>query len=432
MTEMPITTDRRAPCFSVGALENLRVIDVSKLWAGPSLTELLANLGAEVIKVEAIQSPDLWRSGGARLSVDSVGAKPAYELSPIFNAVNRNKLGVTLDLTRAEGQELLKRLVAIGDIVVENYSPRVMAKFGLDYAALSAINDRVIMISLPAYGMTGPWRDFVGFAYPTEESTGFPHFTGYEDGPPMLWGPAGADSFAGITGAVAVSAALLQRERTGTGQYIDLSQVEALTTWLGPQMIDYCWNGTQAKRSGNRDLQMAPHGCYRAGGEDCWVVVAVEDDRQWLALCEVLGRADWAARGDLAEVAGRRELEDELDRGISSWTAGLDHREAAQILQHAGVAAAPVLKGDELISDPHLRARGFIEWHDRAWVGSRAHTGMWAKLSRTPGTIRFPAPQLGEHNDHVLRGLLGLGQDEMADLEQRKIIGTAPTVKVAF
>jgi crotonobetainyl-CoA:carnitine CoA-transferase CaiB-like acyl-CoA transferase len=423
MTELPITA---------GALGNLRVIDVSKLWAGPSLTELLANLGAEVIKVEAVQSPDLWRSGGARLSVDGAGAKPGHELSPIFNAVNRNKLGVTLDLTRAAGQDLLKRLVAIGDVVVENYSPRVMAKFGLDYPALRAVNDRVIMISLPAYGMTGPWRDFVGFAYPTEESTGFPHFTGYADGPPMLWGPAGADSFAGITGAVAVAAALVQRERTGTGQYIDLSQVEALTTWLGPQMIDYCWNGTPAARYGNRSPRLAPHGCYPAAGDDWWVVVAVEDDRQWQALCEVLGRGDWAVRGDLATAAGRQACQDELDHGISCWTADLDHREAALTLQRAGVAAAPVLKGDELIRDPHLLAREFIEWHDRAWVGSRAHTGMWAKLSGTPGTIRFPAPLLGEHNDHVLRGLLGLGQDEMADLERSEIIGTAPVVRVAF
>ncbi len=408
------------------ALEGIRVIDVSKLWAGPSVTELLGNMGAEVIKIEAVQAMDRWRGGGTRLDVEREDGRPPWELSPNFNGINRNKYGITLDLTRPKGQELCKRLVAIGDIVVENFSPRVMAKFGLDYASLREIRPELVMISLPAFGMTGPWRDFVGFAYPTEQATGVPHFMGYEDGPPMLWGPAGADSFAGMTGAIGVLAALEQRRITGVGQYIDLSQVETITTWLGQAMIDYCWNGRLGTRHGNRHPGMAPHGCYPSSGDDRWLVVAVEDDDQWKALCGLLARSDWAARADLQTVDGRLAHQDELDAGLADWSRGLDHYAAADLLQAAGVAAAPVLEGRELIDDPQLNAREFIEWHSRAWVGLRAYNGMWAKFSRTPGTIRSTAPLFGEHNVEILQGLLGLSDEEISALEADRIIGTVP------
>ena len=420
------------PASAKLALAGVRVLDLSKYWAGPALTEVLGNMGAEIIKVEAIQAPDNWRMGGARLAPVDDGETPPYEASPIFNSVNRNKYGLTLDLTRPRGQELFKRLVPEADVIVENYTPRVMPKFGLQYDALRELNEGLVMISLPAFGSTGPWREFVGFAYPTEQSTGFPQMMGYEDGKPMLWGCAGADSIAGMTGVTAVLAALEYRRRTGRGQWIDLSQAEAITTFLGQPMLDYCFNGRLWPRRGNAHATMAPHGCYRSAGEDAWVVVAVEDDTQFRRLCDVLERPDWAARGDLGSAGGRRDAHAELDEGIEAWTARRNHYEAAAELQDSGVAAAPVLTGPEVLHDPHLNARGFFERSDRRWTGEMVHNGMWAKFSRTPGGVRMPAPLLGEHNDLILRGMLGLGDEELAELARERIVGTEPNVGAAW
>jgi crotonobetainyl-CoA:carnitine CoA-transferase CaiB-like acyl-CoA transferase len=191
------------PAFEKGAaLTGLRVLDLSRFWAGPGLTEVLGNMGATVIKVESIQAIDPWREGGARQAVEIREGVPTYEISPIFNEINRNKYGLTLDLTRSEGQVVLKALAQTADLVVENYTPRVMAKFGLTFDVLHEINPRLILVSLPAFGSTGPWRDFAGFAWPTEQATGFPHLTGYPGDRPMHWGCAGADSIAAIMGAV--------------------------------------------------------------------------------------------------------------------------------------------------------------------------------------------------------------------------------------
>ncbi|MBM9467591.1 CaiB/BaiF CoA transferase family protein [Nakamurella leprariae] len=407
-----------------GALEGVRVLDLSKFWAGPALTEVLGNMGAEVIKVEAVQSPDPWRAGGARSGPTSLGDAPPAELSAIFNAVNRNKLGITLDLSREEGRDLFRRLVPQVDVVVENYTPRVMAKFGFQWPALRELNPELVYISLPGFGSTGPWKDHVGYAWPTEETSGFPHLTGYEGGRPMLWGSAAADAIAGVTGAVGVLAALLHRRRTGVGQWIDLSQVEALTSFLGGSVVDAALNGTERPRRGNTDLRFEPQGVHPAAGDDRWVVVAVQDDTQWAALCGVIGRADLAERTDLADRAGRAAAREEIATAISDWTRDRPGREAATRLQEAGVAAAPVTPGHELIEDPQLQARDFFEFVDRRWIGPQPHHGMWAKFSRTPGTIRRPAPTLGEHNEAVLGGLLDLTAAELAELTDTQIIGT--------
>jgi crotonobetainyl-CoA:carnitine CoA-transferase CaiB-like acyl-CoA transferase len=409
------------------ALGGLRVLDLTKFWAGPALTEVLGNMGAEVIKIEAIQAPDWWRAGGARLNVAGDEDTPGYEISGIFNEVNRNKYGITLDLTRPAGREVFKRMVADADIVVENYTPRVMANFELDYPVLRDINPRITMISLPAYGMTGPWRDFVGFAYPTEQSAGFPQFTGYDGEKPALWGCAGADCIAGMMGVVGLMAALCRRRESGTGQYIDLSQMEAISTFLGAPMIDYCWTGRNWPRIGNADPAMAPQGCYPAAGEDRWLVVSVENDQEWTALCTVLGRDDWRERPDLAQLEGRAKAQDELDAGIRDWTLTQDQHEAASRLQAAGVAAAPVLGGAEFLTDPQLAARDFIKWIDRRYVGPQAHTDMWAQFSKTPGSIRMPAPTLGEHNDLILRDVVGLSEADIEALKADLIVGTVPT-----
>jgi crotonobetainyl-CoA:carnitine CoA-transferase CaiB-like acyl-CoA transferase len=413
-----------------GPLEGIRVLDLTMFWAGPAMTELLGSMGAEVIKVEAVKAPDPSRKGGARLIMTPDETRPPHEISPQYNATNRNKYGLTLDLTKPEGQDVFKRLVAISDVVAENYTPRVMPKFGLDYATLRDIRPALVMISMPGFGSTGPWRDFRSFAFSTEQATGFPQITGYgPDRPPSRWGPAGADAFAGLTGAFAVLAALEYRRRTGQGQHIDLSQVESITTWRGQEMIDYSWNHRNWSRLGNRHRLMAPHGVYRAAGDDRWIAIAVENDEQWQSLCRHLGRADWAQRNDLAYLEGRFAAHDELDQGIETWTTGREQREAARLLQQAGVAAGPVLGGADLLGDPQLNARGFVDWLDREWIGKAPYNGMFAKFSATPGSFRLPAPLLGEHNEKILKGLLSLKDEEYAQLEAEGVIGNVvPTL----
>jgi crotonobetainyl-CoA:carnitine CoA-transferase CaiB-like acyl-CoA transferase len=408
-----------------GALANLRILDLSKFWAGPALTEVLGDMGAEVIKIEAIQAADPWRSGGARQSVTSDDEAPAYELSPLFNAVNRNKFGITLDLTRPRGQEIFKTMVRSADIVVENFTPRVMSKFGLTYESLKEINPRIIMISLPAFGTTGPWKDFVGFAFPTEQSAGFPHLNGYDNREPLMWGCMGADAIAGMVGLTGLLAALRWRTESGEGQYIDVSQVEAISSFLGPSLLDYLWNGRLPSPNGNRRTDMAPHGCYPADGNDEWVVVAVQDDTQWSALCELIGRPEWTSPHRFASLAGRLDGQDEIEAELSQWTSRQSPLGVAVLLQSVGIAAAPLLGGAELLKDEHLEARGFIEWIDREWVGSKAHTGMFAKFSRTPASIRMPAPKLGEHNELIYKRF-GFTSTELDELEAEEFIGTVP------
>ena len=408
------------------AIGSIRVVDVSRLWAGPALTEFLGNMGAEVIKIESPRAFDMYRTSGKRLDLNQADGRPQWECSVIFNAINRNKYGVTLDLSKPAGADAFRRLVEISDLVVENYSPRVMANFGLAFDSLVEINPRIVMISLPAFGMTGPWRDFFGFAWPFEQSAGLPHFTGYEDGPPMHWGPAGADPFAAMTGAVAVLAALEHARTTGQGQFIDLSQVEAITAWLGAPMIDYSWNQRVWPRNGNRSVDAAPHGVYRSLGDDRWVAVAVTTEDEWQALCRVLDAPEWRADAELATLQGRLGRQDELDEGVERWTSRHESLAAATILQDAGVPAGPVMDGDDLSQDVHLLDRGFIEWHERKWIGDTRYTGMWAKYSRTPGTIRLPSPLFGEHNDRVFKELLGMTAAEIEGLQEQGVIGTVP------
>ena len=408
----------------MSALAGLRVLDLTRFWAGPALTEVLADMGAEVIKVEAIQSLDMWRTGGARMVLDEQEDVPLYEACSIFNAVNRNKLGITLDLTRPAGQDLFKRLVVHCDVVAENFTPRVMPKFGLDYAALSALREDLIMVALPGFGSTGPWAHFSAFAFPTEQMSGFPALTGYAGGRPMCWGNAGADAIAGMVGAFAVLAALEHRRRTGEGQFIDVSQAEALAAFLGQQAIDHSWNGRDWPRRGNRDPHMAPHGIFPCREPDTWIAIAAQDDDEWRALAGVLERADLAQE----TLAQRQAHEDELEALVSAWTSTQDRFAAMEHLQAQGVAAGAVLGGADLLENPQLTARGYWHWIERRHMGCFPIHAMWAQFSATPAEIRRPAPLLGEHNAEVLGGLLGLDDAELERLAADGIIGTVPLV----
>jgi crotonobetainyl-CoA:carnitine CoA-transferase CaiB-like acyl-CoA transferase len=400
-------------------LQGVRIIDVCVFWAGPMATALLADLGAEVVKIESIQRIDYMRLIGGWPTPDG------YEWSMVFNGANRNKYGITLNLNDDRGKEIFKSLVEIGDVVTENFSPRVMENWGLSYDVLREINPRLIMLSMPGFGATGPWRNYVTFGPNVEMVSGMPTISGYPDGEPMMTGYM-ADPAAGLMGAVAVMVALQYRHQTGKGQYIDLSQIEAFTTFMGGAIMDYTMNRRLQPRRGNRHPSMSPHGVYPCKGEDQWATITVSSEEEWARFCDAIGNPPWTKELRFSEPASRYQNHDDLDRLIGDWTRQQDKREVMRILQGVGVAAAPVLSFAEVLDDPQLKDRGFFETITRPVTGTHPYPGFPVKFSETPTSIRRPAPTLGQDNEYILKELLGMTEVEIARLAEEEVIGTKP------
>lgn len=369
-------------------LEGVRVLDLTSMWAGPLCTRVLADLGGEVIKIEAPTRPD-----GTRQN------------PPYFEWLNRNKLGITLDLNVESARQCFKRLVAMSQVVVENFSPRVMVNFGLAYPALRDIRPDIIMLSMPAYGSTGPYANYTAYGPGLEAASGLAALTGYREGPPMLSGLAYGDPVAGMHGAVAVLAALRYWRRFGKGQWIDLSQREALSQMFGEAFLKAA-KGMAEPRSGNRHPTMAPHGCYRCRGHDQWISITVGSDAEWRRLCRVVGKDELAEDPSFADTRARKSNEDRLDQELESWTRQRDCQEAMKLLQEAHVAACVVKTVRDLVADPHLTARGFFKKVADFDGQVRFFPGLPWKMTSMDGSVRRRAPRLGEHNSQVLEGLL--------------------------
>ena len=416
------------------ALAGLRVIDLSQVFAGPYCTKLLADMGAEVIRVEcaarsgrggALPRTKPGGAFGASFPDGDTGER-SYNRFAYYNEVNRNKHAITIDLSRPLGVEVFKKLVTISDVVVENFTPRVMANFGLDYPVLSETNPRIIMLSISGYGRDGPYRDYVSYGESIEAMTGFCKLTAYPGGPPLKPGVAYADAASGLHAAFAILAALRHRRRTGKGQHIDLAMREAVTPLLGEAIMDYTMNRKAAEPVGNRHPGMAPHGCYRTKGEDRWVVIAISSDDEWSALCRVMGNPPWSREDRFATLQGRLANREELDGRIGKWTTEYDHMELASMLQESGVRAGAVLDTAEVTSDPHLNQRGFFEELPHPEAGTHRYPGVSWKMSRTPGRLRMPAPCFGEHNRYVFSELLGMSEVEISRLEEEKVTDSEP------
>ncbi len=412
-------------------LEGLRVVDLSMWFAGPMASRLLADMGAEVIKIESLGHIDPWR-GPARVTPilieripEMAAVEKPYNCSPGFNLQNRNKLGITLDLQTGQGKEIFKKLVKVSDIVLENYSPRVMNSLGIGYPVLREINPAIILMSLPALGSTGPDRDQVAFGQTIDCMSGMAYLTGYLGEEPMLQsGLSYGDPLSGMNAAFAILAGLRQRRKTGEGMHIELSQVEGVISFNADSIMDYTMNGRIHERMGNRHPSMAPHGCYRCKGEDRWVVISIPSDSAWLRFCQAVGQPLWAEDNRFSDLPGRYSHQDELDRLIEAWTVRYDHYTVLDVLQKADIPAGPVLDAGELTKEPHLNERGFYEEVTHPEAGTHYYIGMYARFSKTPGSIRMPAPCLGEHNHYVLGEILGMPEEEIAELERLGIIGT--------
>ena len=396
----------------------LKVLDLGCWWAGPAATQLLAALGAEVIHLESTVRLDGMRTAGAA----AFSTKPRWwEYSSFFQSINVNKLGLTLDLTRPEGSALAGRLVEWADVVLENYSPRVIEQFGLGWERVHELNPRAIMVRMPAFGLDGPWRDRVGFAQTMEQVSGMAWLTGYPDEEPML--PNGpCDPFGGMHAAFGLQVALAHRDRTGEGVLVEAPLIESALNIAAEQVVVYSATGELLQRDGNRSPGIAPQGIYECRQAEQWLAISVASDEQWSALRKVLR---WNDLG-FETAAERRAAHDELDARLAEWARGQDAEVAAAQLVAAGVPAARVRDPREIHTHEQHIARGFLEVVDHPVTGAHPVFGFPLRYSGVDRWNRTPAPTLGQHNREVLGGLLGLGDEEIADLEAQGIIGEAP------
>jgi len=317
--------------------------------------------------------------------------------------------------------------------VVENFTPRVMKNFGLDYPVLRMTNPQIITISLSGYGQDGPYQDYVTYGEGIEAMVGLSQLTAYPDGEPLKPGVAYADATSGLHAAFAILAALHYRRLTGMGQYIDLAMREAVTPILGEAIMDYTMNKRAVKPMGNRHPAMAPHGCYRAQGRDrenkkegAWIAIAVSSDEEWRSFCRAMGDPPWTRDEKFASRSGRLANREELDRLIGEWTAGYDHIELMNMLQGSGIKAGAVFNIAELAHDPHLNERGFFEELSHPETGTHLYPGVSWRMSRTPGRLRLPAPCFGEHNRYVFSELLGMSDEEVSRLADEGVSPSEP------
>jgi crotonobetainyl-CoA:carnitine CoA-transferase CaiB-like acyl-CoA transferase len=405
----------------------LRVLDIAMGWAGPLVGQMFAEMGAEVVKVEDTHHFDWWRGS---LSVAPPEMQP-IERAAVFNTVNRGKLGVTLDLASARGIGILRKLIELCDILVENFSPGVMDRLGLSYAAVSAINPRIIMISMPSFGSDGPECNARGYGNTVEAMAGVTGLTGYHDGDGQRFTLSNAlgDPVGGLHGVFALMVALHERERTGRGQLIELAQVEALIPFVTESMLEYEFTGQVPAPRGNRHREHAPHGIYRCAGDDNWIAIACETDEQFRSLASALGLERLIDDPRFKTASARKRNEDALDAELSTAIATLTLDDCVARLRDAGVLAAPVNSAPAVMADPQIQAREYFVAIDRAVVGMHLYPGAVARLPDTPLHANAPAPLLGEHNLPVLAGLLGMTDDQIARLEDEGVIGSSPRTR---
>ena len=404
-------------------LSGIRIVEPGQVWALPYAITPLAAYGAEVIKVESAVRPD--SSRGSPQPDSQVGGEP-WNDGGMYHEANRNKLGVSLDLNTDRGKELFKELVSVSDVVAQNFPPRVMRNFGLDYPNLKKVKPDIIVLDSTAYGSSGPWQNYIGYGSSLQAVTGLTYLTGYEDGGPVQGGILFNDSLGALNATYAILLALAHQKRTGEGQWIDLSQYEAGVAHLGEAFMEYQMNGVAPSRRGNSHPDHAPYGVYRCTGDDNWVSITVTSDAEWANFARVVGES-WASNSDLATVEGRLTQRKSLDDAIGGWTAGRDKHEVMHLLQAGGVASGAAYNTREIATDPHHRDRGFfaISQHPEP-VGPRPHS---TPLFGLTGVDRPPdrlAPGFGEFNKQGFCGLLGRTENEYKELMDQQVIADIP------
>ena len=414
------------------ALKNYRILDLSRIWAGPYCTKLLADMGAEVIKLESLSVYDSHRgpinpARGIAAYPDGEPGEEPWNRNGWFNCLHFSKYGVTLELTDDASRRVFERLVSISDVVIENFRQGSLERLGYSYDDLRRHRPDLIYVSMPAFGNSGPWQKYVAYGIGQEQLSGMAHMTGYPGEGPMKSGINHGDPITGSHAAGVVLAALRYRRRTGKGMFIDVSQQESAVALIGGHVLEYQMTGQEPERAGNRSAVYAPHNAYPCAGDDRWVTIAVSSDQQWRRLAGIIGGPELAADGRFATLSARLQHEDALDRIITVWTKDKDAYEICHRLQDSQIPASPVLRGPDLLSDPHYADRGTFETIDHPQVGPRRYPGIAWKMSATPGEVRWPSPTLGQHNRQIYGDLLGMDREEIDTMEERGLIGTRPT-----
>ena len=419
-----------SPALLDGPLQGVRVLDLTRVWAGPLATRILGDLGADVIKIEAA-----WARGPATRSAriarlthlfpeNDAGDCP-FNRNAAFNKMNRSKRSLTLELGDPAARRIFETLVERADVVCDNFSPRVMPKLGLDPDRLHEINPGVIAVSMPGFGNTGPYRDRLAYGPLIESTMGLTSELGYRDGGPHRSGIAWPDPVTALHTAVGTLAMLYGRSQSpeGEGGTVETPMVEAAATMFGDHILAAQLRGAAGPRRGNRHPRRAPQGCYPCLGEDRWIAVSVCRDREWRALCDLAGLTASLASMSLDQ---RQANEDRIDGLLSDWTRSRDRDALAVALRRAGIAAAPVADARDLVEDPFLEVRGFWTDLDHREVGRRRYPGLPIHLSATPATYRRAAPGLGEHNREVLVDVLGFPPSRVEELERVGILRDTP------
>jgi benzylsuccinate CoA-transferase BbsF subunit len=403
------------------ALAGYRILDFGTAFASPMAAHLMADMGAEVIKIESHTRLDGLRLGRPIVGEDIAGGDrgewPEYQ--PVFHGLNRSKLGITVNIKHPEGVEILKRLVRISDVVINNFAPGVMDRAELGYEALRVEKADLIYVSLPAAGESGPLRDIVTYAPVIAALAGISGLVGYSSAREDFVGTlqvAFCDAVGALHAVVAILAALRHRQSSGEGQAIEIAQWEAAASMLGEGLLDYVMNGRVLGPVGNAHRSMVPHDNYRCAGDDAWVAIAVRSEDEWRAFCHATGHREWVDDPRFADAYLRRQHRAELDASIAAWTSQHTPYEVMETLQAAGVAAMPVMNLEDQFRDPHLREREIHLECEHPKVGLEFLHGIPWRLGSTPGRISRPAPLLGEHNQYVFSELLGLPDVEIQRL----------------
>ena len=399
------------------AVEGVRVVDFSWIVAGPTCTRILADFGAEVIRVENEQTMDYTRNSMAPPGSDSPN------MGGLFNNLNRNKFGVTINVMHPSGMELLHDLISVSDIVVENFSATVLKRWGLDYESQRKIRPDIIYVSMSGFGHTGRDNRYVTWGPTAQALSGLTYMSGLPGEDPAGWGFSYMDHTGGFYGALACMNALHHRNRTGEGQWIDLSQVEVGMALTGPAILDKTVNGRSFRREGNPpgnrapNYKVAPHNTYRCRGEDRWCVITIFNDEEWRSFVDAIGAPEWTSDERFATNEGRYHNQDELDRLIETWTVEREPREVLHKLQAVGIAAGAVQTPKEKIEDdPQLRHREFLPKVEHPELGVTEYEGQPMRLSRSPWALQRSSPLFGEHSQKVFGELLGIPEEQITDL----------------
>lgn len=413
-------------------LANYRILDLSRIWAGPYCTKLLSDLGAEVIKLESLSVYDSHRGpvSPARGIVSYPDGEPGDEpwnRNAWFNCLHLGKLGITLELATTESHQVFQSLVSISDVLIENFRRGSLERLGYGYEKLRRLRPDLIYVSMPAYGNSGPWQDYLGYGIGQEQLSGMAHMTGYAGEGPMKSGINHGDPITGSHAAGMILAALRYRRRTGRGMYLDVSQQESAVALIGAEVLAYQMTGEEPQRISNHSPRFSPNNVYPCSGEDRWITISATSDQEWDRLARLIGGQELAADLDYVTNEGRLANQEELDQLIARWTIDRDAFELTQRLQELGVPSSPVMRAPDLLNDPHHAARGTFVTVAHPKAGSHRYPGIPWKMSATPGEIRWASPTLGQHNHQIYGELLGLIPEQIETLQSQSSIGTKPT-----